>query len=164
MTLPPLPALFGNPIFQGQIEIVAASEIDWLPQTPGWIAIGALLCALIARRAWRGGRLWYRNRYRREALRRLGDIAARNPPEQLTAINETLKLAAMTASTRSEVASLAGEAWTDWLNQRTATPIFSADSVNALAHALYRGADGAVNAALYHQARQWLKNHRDDHA
>lgn len=164
MTLPPLPSPFGNPIFKGQAEIVAASDIDWLPQTPGWIIIGALLCGFIARLAWRKGKLWYRNRYRREALRRINDIAERTASEQLIAINETLKLAAMTASTRGEVASLAGEAWANWLNQRTAIPAFSANSMRALAHDIYQGADNAVNAALYQEARQWLKNHRDDHA
>ena len=164
MTLPPLPSPFGNPIFKGHAEIVAASGIDWLPQTPGWIVIGVLLCGCIARLAWRKGKLWYRNRYRREALRRLRDIADRTAPEQLMAINETLKLAAMTASTRSEVASLAGEAWTNWLNRRTAIPAFSAHSISALAHGLYQGADSAVNAALYEEARHWLENHRDDHA
>ncbi len=164
MTLPPLPENFGNPIFAGQVEIVGASGIDWMPQTPGWFVVGGLLIFPLARLAWRRGRRWYRNRYRREALTRLALIAQQNGAGRLTALNETLKLAAMAASSRGAVASLAGHDWTDWLNRRTPSPVFSANSIQTLGYTLYERAYNDLDSQLIDEARCWLQHHRDDHA
>ena len=164
MSLPPLPDNFGNPIFQGQAEIVAASGIDWMPQTPGWLAVAALLVWLLSRAIWRRGRRWHRNRYRREALKRLEIIAQQAGVGRLAALNETLKLAAMTASSRSAVASLAGDDWINWLNQRMPAPTFSGNSINLLRNALYESASADVDKQLIQEAKHWLERHRDDHA
>ena len=159
MTLPALPDSFGNPAVAEIAEIVPAAGIDWLPQTPGWYVVGAVLLYFLGRRGWRAFAHWHRNRYRREAVRRLDQ-------SELTtrAVNEVLKLAAMTASSRDEVASLSGADWTEWLQQRCDAPVFSEASVAELGQQLYTASAHEAEATLLTEARTWLKGHRDSHA
>lgn len=162
--LPPLPDLFGNPLLRGELtEVVAPGAIDWLPQTLGWKITGALLALWLLRRLWQRGRAWLRNRYRREALHRL---AALGTSVDVIAINEILKLAAMTASSRRQVAALSGEAWCRWLQTRTDKRIFSDGSLAALGQSLYDPETTVTPdqiERLINEARHWLQQHRDDH-
>ena len=162
--LPPLPDLFGNPLLRGELaEIVAPGTIDWLPQTLGWKVTGALLALWLLRRLWQRGRAWLRNRYRREALHRLASLGT---SADVMAINEILKLAAMTATSRRQVAALNGDAWCHWLQTRTDDSIFSDGSLAALGQSLY-DPDTTVPPEqvnrLINEAKHWLQQHRDDH-
>lgn len=162
--LPPLPDLFGNPLLRGELaEIVAPGTIDWLPQTLGWKVTGALLALWLLRRLWQRGRAWLRNRYRREALHRLASLGT---SADVMAINEILKLAAMTATSRRQVAALNGDTWCHWLQTRTDDSIFSDGSLAALGQSLY-DPDTTVPPEqvnrLINEAKHWLQQHRDDH-
>ncbi|MEL7450596.1 MAG: DUF4381 domain-containing protein [Pseudomonadota bacterium] len=158
-TLPPLPESFGNPAVAQMAEIVPAAGIDWLPQTPGWYVVAAVLLYFLGRRALRAFAHWHRNRYRREALGRLhqSELTTR-------AVNETLKLAAMAASSRDEVARLSGTAWTEWLQRRCDGPVFSDASLEELGEKLYVTSAQPAAPSLVAEARTWLKSHRDAHA
>ena len=161
--LPPLPELFGNPVLRGFNEIVATAEIVWLPQAPGWYVLGTLLAIWSIRVTWRGTRLWWRNRYRREAIRALSMAGSAPAP---TAVNEVLKLAAMSASSRAQVAALTGQVWIDWLNSRVSEAVFSAESLQLLGHAQYEPnirTDQMMLATLAREAQRWLYIHKDDH-
>lgn len=163
-SLPPLPDLFGNPLLRGELhEVLSPGTIDWLPQTLGWKLSAALVLLWLGRSLWRRGRTWLRNRYRREAQRRL---MALGPAASVTAVNEILKIAAMTAASRREVASLTGADWCQWLRARTDPDIFSDGSLSALGNAPY-DPDFALPAHclpdLLAEARRWLAQHRDDH-
>ena len=162
--LPPLPDLFGNPLLRGELaEVIAPGTIDWLPQTLGWKIAGALLALWLLRRLWQRGRAWLRNRYRREALQRLASLGT---SADVIAINEILKLTAMTATSRRQVAALNGEAWCHWLQTRTDNSIFSDGSLAALGQSLYDPdttvPPDQVNRLII-EARHWLQQHRDDH-
>ena len=175
-SLPPLPELFGNPLLRGHlVEIQPTAEVDWLPQTPGWYLLAAALLLWVGHRGWRHWRRWLRNRYRREALQRLETLARSAKLEHVAgessvaAVNEVLKLAAMTASSRQEVAPLSGQAWLSWLDTRTATAVFSDASRYLLATAIYQTADTPPAehlpiSGLIDETRIWLLQHRDDHA
>lgn len=162
--LPSLPALFGNPILRGELhEIVSPGPIDWLPQTLGWQILALVLAIGLLHRSWRRLRLWLRNRYRREARRRLSHLG---PSIEASAVNEVLKLTAMTAATRREVAALTGVTWCHWLENRAATKIFSQESLQILGEALYSpqvSVTPAQRSALVREAHLWIDQHRDDH-
>lgn len=159
MALPPLPPFFGNPSLTDFAEVVPASTIDWLPQTPGWYLLAIWLAWVAGRRGLAALRRWRRNRYRREALRRL-DAAGTAPRN----INTILKLAAMEASSRAEVAALSGAEWTRWLAQRTPEPVLSEASLAALGTALYGPEPATPCPDLAAEARTWIRQHRDAHA
>lgn len=163
-TLPSLPPLFGNPLLRGELqEIASPGPIDWLPQTLGWQILALILALWTLRRCWRLFRSWLRNRYRREAQRRLLRLG---PSGNATAINEVLKLTAMTASSRREVAALTGRSWCDWLQARTPALIFSKSSLQLLGDALYNPQSDMTSVqrtALIQQASLWIDQHKDDH-
>ena len=163
-TLPPLPPLFGNPLLRGELhEIVSPEPINWMPQTLGWQILGLVLAIGLLRRFWRLFRSWLRNRYRREAQARLRQLA---PSANIFAVNEVLKLTAMTATSRREVAALTGLSWCRWLQTRTAANIFSPDSLQILGAALYDPeSDVCVTQrdALVREAHLWIAQHEDDH-
>ena len=163
-TLPSLPALFGNPLLRGELqEIVAPGPIDWLPQTLGWQILGLILALGFLQRAWRIFRVWLRNRYRREAQHRLRQLG---PSASASAINEVLKLTAMTAASRREVAALTGKIWCQWLQTRTPNLVFSTDTLQILGDALYdpqSDLSAAQREALVQQAHLWIGQHKDDH-
>jgi hypothetical protein len=163
-TLPSLPALFGNPILRGELhEIVSPEPINWLPQTLGWQIVALVLAIQLMHLSWRRLRVWLRNRYRREAQQRLSHLG---PSAEASAINEVLKLTAMTAASRREVAALTGVTWCHWLETRAATKIFSQESLQILGEALYNPLAPATQVqrkALVREAHLWINQHRDDH-
>ncbi len=156
--LPELPERFGNPILRGWHEITGPPPISWLPTAPGWRLLAFVLLLWLVRRSWLAGRLWWRNRYRREALRRLADSG-----QCPVVINEILKLAAMVASSRHEVAALSGDEWLNWLERRAPDLTLSDASRTLLAGALYGQLNPQPCAAFYADAEAWLRQHRDDH-
>jgi len=176
--LPELPERFGNPLLRGSlVEIEALGAINWVPQTPGWYALALLLAGWSGRRLWHRTRRWLRNRYRREALKRLKGVQSL---PNLEAINTLLKLTAMVASSRKEVAPLTGQDWCLWLQSRTPEPIFSSISMELLGKSIYQGEtndatppidkhpentlnQGALNT-LFDEVEGWILTHRDDHA
>ncbi len=161
---PPLPEAFGNYALGDFVEVVSPQAISWLPQTVGWWWLGAALLAVLARYTWRRLRHWYRNRYRREAAARLRQLAATGQQSAVVAeLNRLLKLTALAAFSREQVASLSGEAWVDFLNRQCATPPFSDEQGRLLAVGAYQ--TGAVAApagqALIGACRTWVREHRN---
>ena len=123
MSAPPLPEVFGNYALDNFVEVIAPDNISWLPQTAGWRWLAAALLLLALRYAWRTGRHWYRNRYRREAIKRLQEVSrSYNSPEFLTDLNKVLKITALVAYSREQVARLSGEHWVKFLNRQCDTP------------------------------------------
>ena len=164
LELPALPERFGNPLLRGELhEIVPAAGIDWWPQTLGWYVAGGFALLLLLHRSWRVTRRWLRNRYRRDALRRLAAVDVGAPPG---ALNEILKLAAMTAASRREVAGLSGVSWGEWLQQRTPSPVLSPATLALLTMGPYSVAETDLDqdsAQVHTDIGNWLKYHRDDH-
>jgi len=176
--LPELPERFGNPLLRGSlVEIEALGAINWVPQTLGWYALALLLVGWSGRRLWHWTQRWRRNRYRREALRRLKRVQSL---PNLEAINTLLKLTAMVASSRKEVAPLTGQGWCLWLQSRAPEPIFSSSSMELLGKSIYQGGtndatppmdkhtentlnQNALNTLLG-EVERWILTHRDDHA
>lgn len=168
MSAPPLPDAFGNYALGDFVEVVSPAGVDWWPQTPGWWLVGIILFALIGRRAWRGLRHWYRNRYRREAISRLSTLNRDGvrDGELIRELNTLLKLTAMSAHSRERVASLTGQAWPEYLNAECESPTFDDGAAHLLASGSYTDAPVAPEqrAALVASASDWIRQHRDHRA
>ncbi len=167
MSLPPLPEIFGNYALQDSalgdfVEISQAPAIDWWPQTPGWLVLGALFLTWALVTLWRALRRWHHNRYRREALRELASLATVEGPSLPPRSSELLKRVALAAFPRGEVAPLSGEAWVAFLNARCTAAPFQQDCARLLALDQYRGTAPAPaeRAALLEACRTWITQHR----
>ena len=168
MSAPPLPEAFGNYALGDFVEVVAPAPVDWWPQTPGWWVVGAIAAVFLAKKAWQRFRHWYRDRYRREALARLEDLRRKNAAgaELVRELNTLLKLTAIAASARDQVASLTGHAWPEYLNTQCETPAFDSALVPLLASGSYGhpAIDDATRTRLFDSASAWIQRHRDHNA
>lgn len=161
MSLPPLPEIFGNYVLGDFNEVVSPSPIDWLPQTPGWYLVAAVLLALLARYTWSRLRHWYRNRYRREARDRLR--ALEGAENLVPEVNRLLKLTAMAAFSRQQVARLSGDDWTRFLNTHCEPTPFAEDDCQLLGAGVYQGSvvDASAGSRLLHASLDWVDQHKN---
>jgi len=164
VSAPELPEVFGNYVLGDFVEVVSPAGVSWLPQTTGWYWLGAACLLLLLRYSWRRLQHWHRNRYRREATRRLEKIgAADDGGSFLVELNRLLKLAAIAGFGRERVASLDGEAWVEFLNSQCDTAPFTAQLGNCLAAGPYRGTavDETTRRQLLSACEYWLLQHRE---
>ncbi len=159
MAAPPLPEIFGNYAIRGIQEVLPPEPLSWWPQTPGWLVVAALLLAWLTRRGWRAWRRWQRNRYRREALAALAS-ASGEPAARLQAVATILKIAALAAYPRREVAQLSGYAWLEWLEARGTD--FRDSSRVLLGESQYRKPQDLDHSALdrlVEDCAAWIREH-----
>jgi hypothetical protein len=164
MSAPPLPEVFGNYALGDFAEVAAPADISWLPQTAGWTWLGVLLLGFALNRCWRWLKHCRHNRYRREAIARLGNLSPETLGKQLvTEVNKLLKLAAMAAYSRERVASLYGEEWAGFLNRQCESAPFSPQQAAMLATGAYNPAslDTASAIALLEASVAWVREHRE---
>ncbi len=163
MSAPELPEIFGNYTLGNFHEVVSPDAISWWPQTTGWAFVAAGLALLGGYRAWKRLLHWYHNRYRKEAIARLRQLP--DSGNTATEVNRLLKLTALAAFSREQVASLSGEQWVQFLNQQCPTPVFDASQRELLALATYTGqeVDQASGRALLQASRAWVEQHKNLH-
>ena len=164
MSAPPLPEIFGNYALRDFVEVASPESISWLPQTTGWLWLAAALLLFVLRYAWRTLRLWYRNRYRREAIKRLQEMSASGEsPEFLIDLNRVLKITALVAYSREHVARLSGDRWVSFLNRQCDNPPFDEDLSQLLATATYRqqSLQQSLQAQLLEAGLTWVNEHRE---
>ena len=136
---------------------VVPDPVSFLPQTTGWWIVLAWLAGVLLIVLWGVLSRWQRNRYRREALRTLRAIE-QDRDEAAGQIATLLRQTALAAYPRSEVASLYGDAWAEFLKTSSRNDRVVRESANDLASAAYR-ADVDV-ALLVKPARRWIQVHR----
>ena len=150
-------------------DIVLPPGIGWWPLAPGWYTLAVILLAVLAWFSYRSLQRWLRNRYRREALQNLALLEqGLQDPEQRNAslrqLPALLKRAALSAYPRSEVASLSGKAWHDFLNSRVKNTLFDESTLITLDKVAYSSGDlsnvdAQAAASLFEASKGWLKNH-----
>ena len=168
MPLPARPEVFGNYTLRGFEEILEPDAVSWLPVTLGWRIVFALLLARLGWAAFKWGKKWWHDRYRRSALNRLDEIfttdsAAR---ERLQSLAELLKATALQAYPREEIAALSGSAWVSWLNQQSQELVFDQETGDLLAVALYRSDNETCDfqlGQLKAATAQWIRQHPGSH-
>ncbi len=166
MSAPPLPDTFGNYALGDFVEVASPAAVSWWPQTTGWLWLGAVLAGFALYRGWKLLRHWYRNRYRREATARLQQLAGSRGSENLVGeINRLLKLTALAAFSRSQVARLSGEEWVSFLNSQCPSPPFSPEQGRLLALASYTGQGVAheTGQQLLAASMAWVDQHENPH-
>lgn len=156
---PNLPEDFGNPWMSNLEEIDLPEPVPFTFESPGWYLLLALVLGIVAWLLWRGWKRWLGNAYRRSALE---ELAANESPARLS---ELLKRVALVAYPRTNVASLYGEAWLDFLDQTLGTTDFTHGSGRPLADLTY---DPSAESRLSRRqkqdllalSRRWVRRHR----
>ena len=164
MSAPALPEVFGNYALGDFVEVVPPPDICWWPQTAGWWWLGALLAGFALHRGWKLLRRWYRNRYRREAADRLQRLASAADSDTLVSeINRLLKLTAMAAFSREQVARLSGDEWVAFLNSQCPSAPFSPEQGRLLALASYTGeaVEPGPGKQLLAASVAWVEQHEN---
>jgi len=164
VSAPPLPETFGNYALGDFVEVTSPAAISWLPQTPGWLWLGLILLAVLGRYGWKRLRYWYRNRYRREAATRLQQLAGgADQGSGLTELNRLLKLTALAAFPREQVASLSGDDWVSFLNHQCSSPPFSTAQGQLLALGTYTASAVESEAwqTLVASCLTWVQEHEN---
>jgi hypothetical protein len=133
-------------------DLVVPPSIPWWPPAPGWWGVLALVTLAVVIFAWRKGRAWHADAYRRAAQRELQ--AATSAAE----IAEILKRTVLVAYPRAEVAALSGSRWCRWLAEQRGRPL-PAPIVDALTTAVFARASDAQLAELLAFALDWVQNH-----
>ena len=142
-------------------EIVMPDPISRMPDGPGWwvffgwlTLVGYIIGRSLVRR-------YQRNRYRREAITMVEQVAASadaSPANAAANIAVILKQTALVAYPRTDVAALYGDDWARFLNESASNDPLVNEASQALAHAAYDpDADGRKLVAA---ARRWIKVHR----
>ena len=154
---------FGNYLIHGIDEIILPAAVSWWPTAPGWQMLGVIILLLISLRMVKMARRWWQNRYRREALR----LMDRLPKEsQLTSLPYYIKVTALQAYPRQEVASLSGNSWLAFLDAHYDGPPFSTGvgkkllSISYLPTRQWQFTD-EESSELIRMSRSWISKHRE---
>lgn len=153
---------FGAERMWGLKELPLPEPIGYWPQATGWYVVAAVVVLMLAWWLWRRWQSWQGNAYRRDALVRIDAMA--EDPALLADLPLVLRRCALLAYRRSEVASLRGEAWIEWLNRTAKRDLFSKDDarlIDALAYAgdSRLGADCDALARLLASSKSWVRSH-----
>ena len=145
-------------------DIVVPDPVPWWPPAPGWYVVAALALLVLAVFAWRAWRDWKRNAYRRAALAELDRIGD-GGGEGLAALPALLKRTALVAYSRTEVASLFGDAWLEFLDREGNTDRFTEGPGRLLPELSFRpgaaeGIDERNATELLAMVRDWIRRHR----
>lgn len=153
-------------------DIVLPGAVGWWPLANGWYyLIGTLLVGL-AWFAYVSIRNWNSNRYRRAALHQLQLLAqdiedTEKRDAGLRQIPVLLKRTALSVYPRSQLASLSGKNWLDFLNSKVSTASFTEPTAGLLDNLSF--SVGALNTVdtkaadeLLSACKHWLQHHQPD--
>ncbi len=146
-------------------DLAMPEPIGWIPQTDGWwVLLGWLVgLSLIGAVQWSAHRR--RNRYRHEALAHLqrlvqddaANITSSGAAHSATLVAELVKRTALTAYPRTEVASLYGDDWADFLIRTGQGDPVIESAARKLATAAYT--PGIRTEEIAPCAERWIRRH-----
>lgn len=150
-------------------DIVLPEAVGWWPLAAGWYFLLGFLLVVLAWFTYSLVKRWTENRYRRAALHQLqlliidiNDTDKRD--DALRQLPVLLKRTALSVYPRSQLASLTGREWHDFLNSKVSRPSFTASTAGLLDTIAYSvGELSAVDPGsvdeLMEACRHWLKHH-----
>lgn len=141
-------------------DIHLPDTIGWWPPAPGWwlLLLASILILFAASIIFRRLTAKTAIKHAQKLLKQL-----RNQPgdrlETLTTLSALLRRTAISATTRSEVAGLRGQAWLEYLDRGLPDAPFSQGVGHCLADAHYRKSepDDVDLEALFNLCERWLK-------
>ena len=137
--------------------IVVPDPVSMTPQTDGWWVVLFWLVAVIALSAVKFVQYRRRNRYRREALVEL-DCVDFQSSDAASDIASIVKRTALVAYPRSDVASLFGAAWVEFLVDSASNDSQVERAAARIAAAPYKPGIDAKD--IIEPAKRWVKVHR----
>ena len=160
---------FGNYLIHGIDEIILPDAVSWWPTAPGWKVLAIIIVILLLFICVRWMKRWWRNRYRREALRQLMQVqqhAGKQLQEVVAVLPYYLKVTALQAYPRQDVASLSGEHWLAFLDKQYSGAVFSDGIGRKLLAVAYLPQEQwqlseRDSEALISMSRLWISKHRE---
>jgi hypothetical protein len=147
-------------------QLIEPSAVVFGFSAPGWYVLGALVMLLLMWAAGWAWRSYERNRYRRQALKKLAEsqqhyAAAGMEGNMLYETNMLLKRIAMARYGRNETAGLKEKEWIEFLNNSSGDELFD-ETDNKLLQDLYSGRKHEHHAIadFVQKARTWIRKHR----
>ena len=134
-------------------DIAIPPPVSWWPLAPGWWVVIGITVIVIAVAAWKVWIRWQANAYRRAALDELGKA------KTVSAIAELLKRTALAAFPRTDVASLSGPAWCQWLSDTMGREV-PANVVDALTRGVFERTTTVQTDELRGFVAEWITVHR----
>jgi hypothetical protein len=151
-------------------DIVLPATVGWWPLASGWYLLFGLVLVSLAWFGYRSLYHWKKNRYRRAALHELQllENGINKPGERdahLRKIPVLLKRTALSVYPRSQIASLSGESWFQFLNSTVKNPLFTKATASTLNTVSYSTGelstvDPQSAKALLGASKSWLKSHQ----
>jgi hypothetical protein len=150
-------------------DIVLPEAAGWWPLAAGWYFLLGFLLVVLAWFTYSSVKRWTENRYRRAALHELQLLSidindADKRDDALRQLPVLLKRTALSVYPRSQLASLTGREWHDFLNSKVSRPSFSRSTAGLLDKIAYSVGElnsidpGSVDE-LMEACRHWLKHH-----
>ena len=153
-------------------DIVLPGVVGWWPLASGWYYLIGILLVVSAWFIYSAIRSWNRNRYRRAALQQLQLLAKHieNTEQRDAGLRQVpvlLKRTALSVYPRSQLASLTGRNWLDFLNSKVSSASFTDSTAGLLDKLSYSVGDlNTVDAKsadeLLNACKHWLKHHQPD--
>jgi len=151
-------------------DIILPDAAAWWPLAIGWYFVIGFLLIILLWFVYRSINNWFRNQYRRAALKQLKVLAESiqhtdTRDSGLRQIPVLLKRTALSCYPRKSVASLSGKHWHEFLNSMVSTPSFTSATASLLDTVSYSAGDlGSLDneAAdqLLSSCEHWLRNHK----
>ena len=147
-------------------DIVLSAPVSWWPLAPGWYVLAFALLGIAVFAGWRARRRWLASRYRAEALTELRTVhvESMDPTAATIQLMTLLKRTALVAYPRQQVASLSGERWWAFLDERGGGTDFS-EKLGPMSTSLLYGAAPNDRAGddrveqLKLAVERWIKEH-----
>lgn len=153
---------FGSNRMWGLKELPLPEPVSYFPQTIGWAVAGVVLALLLGWWIWRRWKIWQSNEYRRRGAKLLAEIGA--SPDKVRELPFILRQSALNAAPRSDVASLRGPEWIDWLNESGGKQLFLKTDAETFDFFTYRQQDqkpidDAECGRLVAASMIWMRDH-----
>jgi len=134
-------------------DIIAPAAPSWFPPAPIYWVLLLLTVACVYGAYYAFKKNQQQRRLQQTQLRTLAELEQQNV--DFIALNQLLKGCALSYYPRSDVASLHGGLWFDFLQQHSATPIFN--SKQDFMARLYQAQNPVCNKSDFIAAKKWIK-------
>ena len=132
--------------------------------TPGWYIVGVLLILIFFYIIYHRVKLYRKNTYRREALKEIKKLinsgSKTELAQELCALMKILKLVALKAYGRQQVATLYGRSWLEFLESKSrSTPFKQFEKV--ISGTIYQNEAPDANELMELKgiSKKWIQNH-----